>query len=1152
MIKKILKFMLIALLILVTACLVFLLVYFKKWPWWTGIAILAGIFGIVIGILFLKKYLLRRKEKKFVQRVVELDEAQIKTAHLSEREQLKDLQERWTRAIELLRGSYLRKRGNPLYALPWYLVIGESGSGKTSAIKSAGLNSPLNDDHAALGLAATRNCDWWFFQEAIILDSAGRYTIPIDYEPDREEWKKFLELLARYRKKEPLNGIIVAIAADTLLGADRKKLVQDGQSIRQRIDQLMKVTGARFPVYIMVTKMDLVHGFTEFFEALPEDRTEQAMGSLNRELNMFWKEFLDKSFDELSVRLKDLRLLHANTSGGAPVPGQLIFPNEFDQLKPGLEIFARAVLEENPYQQTPLFRGIYYSSARQVSTPLSVACRRIRPVEHKDRKDRGFFLKEIFRNILPSDRSLFSPLPEFLRWSYLTSRLGLVSWVLVWAALCGLISFLFIHNLSALDHFSTDHRIKAETSGNIASDILLLDRMRLTILEVEDDNDDLLIPRFGIDADRQVETRLKAEYVQKFRQFWRPFYMDLLLRIEKVDAQAPEGLITDYMGFIVTQTKLLRLYVAREKDLPVEMFRKASADLMKQEYPDVPAEITSKMGDLFHAFLLWSNNPMGAQDLLDTSQATIAGLMNKSRHLNWLVEKWIPDAPDTGLEKFWGAVSERELFRVRGAYTAKGRKNIREFIGIMESVLKDKGPFESRKKEFWEWYEQKFYAEWSDFILNFGKGATGLQDFAARQHAASLMSTGQNPYFSLLDSAATEISEFGLSPTAPAWAALLVNLNDIRKMSQNAEKKKEPKTVTYKIKDFTSRLAEQVKSRADRDEAAKLETTIALAKIWTDYEKSLEALSPIATSREMCFRTASDYFAIQSSAADNKSTLYAAYNNFLRIKGVLAKKDDSDAVWNLVVGPMDYMLYYTIEETASYLQAQWTEQVLARVEGVSKEKVPQILFDKNQGVVWKFVSGTAGPFLGRTTTGYFSRAAFERSEFEKSIPFTEAFFEFLDAGAEGILNEQPEYRVSLETLPISVNRDAKVEPYANILLLQCADGQAQLKNMNYPQKKVIRWSPESCGDVTLQILFPDMTLTRTYPGKSGFVSFLSEFKTGSRTFTADDFPYDKVFIQGKAVKWIRVSYKISGAGPVLQTLTRVPSNVPLEIIASHE
>ncbi len=230
-----------------------------------------------------------------------------------------------------------------------------------------------------------------------------------------------------------------------------------------------------------------------------------------------------------------MRWIHANLSAEAPCARLLVFPNG-DQLKPGLGVFARGLLEENPYQQTPLFRGLYFSSAKQTSVPLSVACKHICPVAHENQNDRGFFLKEIFRSILPSDRSLFSPLPEFLRWSYITNRLGLVAWFLIWTAMCGLISFLFLRNISALDHFSKDHKIRADIgAGHLASDILQLDKMRVSILDVADDNRELLIPRFGMDADRQVETKLKSEYTQKFRQFWKPFYTRLLLDMDKAD-----------------------------------------------------------------------------------------------------------------------------------------------------------------------------------------------------------------------------------------------------------------------------------------------------------------------------------------------------------------------------------------------------------------------------------------------------------------------------------------------------------------------------------------------------------------------------------------------------------------------------------------
>ena len=133
MLKKILKISAIIILLLILAGFLYWITMKKGWPWWTGATIFAGIVGLVVAAVFVKRYLLRRRERKFVRRVVELDESAIKGIPIHERQQLQELQEKWKESVELLRDSYLRKKGNPLYALPWYLVIGESGAGKTSA-----------------------------------------------------------------------------------------------------------------------------------------------------------------------------------------------------------------------------------------------------------------------------------------------------------------------------------------------------------------------------------------------------------------------------------------------------------------------------------------------------------------------------------------------------------------------------------------------------------------------------------------------------------------------------------------------------------------------------------------------------------------------------------------------------------------------------------------------------------------------------------------------------------------------------------------------------------------------------------------------------------------------------------------------------------
>jgi len=260
MILKIAKTLLGIVLLLLICALVFGIVLVAGWPWWVGFFVLIGLLGLLVGCFFFRKLWLRRREQRFVQQVIDQDEASLKPLGDQEKDRLRDLQGRWKEAIAALRASHLSRYGNPLYVLPWYLILGESGSGKTTAIMSAKLSSPFAEVSKTSGISGTRSCDWWFFEQGIVIDTAGRYAIPVDAGRDKEEWEKFLSHLVKYRKREPINGLVVTVSADKLLEAKPEVLEEDGRSIRKRIDELMRVLGAKFPSYVLVTKCDLIKG----------------------------------------------------------------------------------------------------------------------------------------------------------------------------------------------------------------------------------------------------------------------------------------------------------------------------------------------------------------------------------------------------------------------------------------------------------------------------------------------------------------------------------------------------------------------------------------------------------------------------------------------------------------------------------------------------------------------------------------------------------------------------------------------------------------------------------------------------------------------------------------------------------------------------
>ena len=185
------------------------------------------------------------------------------------------------------RSATLRRTGksgaNALYDLPWYLIIGPPGAGKTTALVNSGLKFPLAADNQAKaiqGVGGTRYCDWWFTDEAVLIDTAGRYTTQdSDAKVDRKSWLSFLEMLGRNRPKQPINGVIVAISIADVVNLPPDEVAAHADAIRKRLNELHEELKVDFPVYAMFTKMDLVVGFGQYFADLDETKRQAVWGA---------------------------------------------------------------------------------------------------------------------------------------------------------------------------------------------------------------------------------------------------------------------------------------------------------------------------------------------------------------------------------------------------------------------------------------------------------------------------------------------------------------------------------------------------------------------------------------------------------------------------------------------------------------------------------------------------------------------------------------------------------------------------------------------------------------------------------------------------------------------------------------------------------
>ena len=642
---KVLKiFLIIAALILITL-VVFGVVLSLDWPWWVGLFILLGLVGIGIGLLFLWKIWLRRREQRFVDQIVEQDESRIKELTEREKQQGKELQDRWKEAIEALRSSHLKKYGNPLYVLPWYLVIGESGSGKTTAIKSARLSSPFVEVKHTSGISGTKNCDWWFFEQAILIDTAGRYAIPVDEGRDKEEWQRFLTLLTKYRKKEPLNGLIVTVAADKLVKEPPEVLEQDGKNIRRRLDELMRVMGARFPAYVMVTKCDLIQGMTQFTEHLPDTGLDQAMGYINPDLSKDVNAFMDHVMTSMGERLRDLRLLLLHESRPKIIgPGLVLFPEEFENLKAGLGAFMRGAFQENPYQETPLLRGLYFSSGRQEGSPYSHLLKSLGLIEETEvlpGTDKGLFLHDFFGRILPRDRHLFAPTQRAIEWRQVTRNLGLSAWIVLGVALCGLLSFSFVKNLRTIRTFSNEFSRPIALTQEVLPDLMTMERFQQTLLKVEDQNRRWWIPRFGLKESERVERELKDMYCRQFQTgILGPLDKDMAARMTGFSASTPGRVIGEYAAHLARRINLVKARL-QSQDLAALQKKPQPAYGPSTLLTDSPglSEASTRFAGINLYYLLWDADSNQLNQEMSNLQTWLQRMVSlPGLDLKWLVD----------------------------------------------------------------------------------------------------------------------------------------------------------------------------------------------------------------------------------------------------------------------------------------------------------------------------------------------------------------------------------------------------------------------------------------------------------------------------------------------------------------------------------
>jgi len=332
--------------------------------------------GIVVGCWLLARLVKRLRAFRASDRLLAAVVAQPQPEQARTPAEVLKLRERFDEAVAALKQQ--RRSGHSLYELPWYVIIGAPGSGKTTALLNSGLKFPLEQrvgKGALRGVGGTRNCDWWFTDEAIFLDTAGRYTTQdSDAASDSVGWSEFLALLRKYRARRPVNGVILTINAQDLIVQGAAAREAHVEAARSRLEELNRELRIQLPVYLMVTKCDLVDGFSEYFEDLTADGRAQVWGVTfpyeqtlaNESPQVFPAEF-DALMTRLNERVFDRVEAVRDTRRRTKV---FAFPQQMAATREALTQFVTDVFGSRQFDGQILLRGVYFTSGTQHGTPI--------------------------------------------------------------------------------------------------------------------------------------------------------------------------------------------------------------------------------------------------------------------------------------------------------------------------------------------------------------------------------------------------------------------------------------------------------------------------------------------------------------------------------------------------------------------------------------------------------------------------------------------------------------------------------------------------------------------------------------------------------------------------------------------------------------
>lgn len=1166
------------------------------WPWWSAVAIVCGAVGLYLLYRFMRRLLVAALSRSAIASPDA--DRRLRTEAMSPQAVLK---RRWKTAVETLRRSGLRRHGNPLDVLPWYMLVGRSGAGKTTALTRSRLSLPLQQIDRDAPIAQTANCDWWFFDDAVLIDCAGRYVEAEGSREDREEWSVVLDQLARYRPHEGINGLVLTIDVRRLQKPDRDGLAEEGRVLRERIEQLIRLFDRRFPIYLLVTQCDHLYGWEDWSARLEAGALDHAMGYLATGSE---QHFIDRAFARIGERLGLLRLQLAARAPGA-TPALLMFPSELTQVKAGLRLFLDACFSDHPYLESPFLRGLFFSSGAQEGGATSTLLPHLlAPVPAHRTTHTGLFLHDFFGRILPRDRDAGLPAALVNHWRRATRHLGLLAWLALCLAALLLMAAAFQHNRTTVALVRETYPLDARFVGKLDADAVTLERIG-DALAVVDKRNDRWIGQWMVATSEvgELEQQLQRSFVSNFRDHIERGNYATFQEVGP-DSRVPAQQLRAGRAYnLVRRIHHIQQRIAGDTRSELDGL---PGLLPVDPASRVDAQTVHRLERLGLSYIAWHPDEDG---FLDARLASSQMQLDQEAYAGAPPLAWLLDLPadallgdDVTLASFWqplagttgstgaaGGVNAKAVApepagsRVPVAFTLEGQRAVGRFLDDMATAVRDRPKFERERQQFDGWYRLQRANAWYQFATAFPAGEQLIADEAAWRGTLARVANGQDPYTMLIERLRREFA--GLADDElPPWLLLARTLGRLQAETRTGAMLAGNATVSLLSSlDAVGGRALQASTSSLQLGRETVRRDLALRKQLSAYDTGLDAVMRDALDGEgKSLALATEFHAFGSDPAVPLSRLRAVADTLRALRQASGfDGGESAVVWKLAGGPLHLLLRYVEQQASCALQNDWETRVMWPLRSAtSMTQIMDQLFG-TQGTVWAFADGPAKPFLRRDATRF---STVETLGY--SLPVTPAFLPVLNGAVnkrvEQLVGQQQlelaqrkrqadaekqqleaaqalqaiesrlaDVRQQAEALrvaplaltltaqPTGVNPEATVKPYLTTLTLRCAAGAKVINNYNFPVTEQLEWSAEKCGEAALEIRVGELTLSRRYAGAAGVADFVGEFRDGTRDFGVLDFPQSRARLEAMKISKIGVRYDLQGQDALLKAQARL-------------